>query len=92
MKIVATKTPNYQTREITYEFYVEDKVIIPTKEQEDFVKDYLKQKGLPINENTYSLALRRLIVGGDIESKFGSSYFIDRTNKRKDEQENAMNR
>ena len=29
MKIVATKTPNYQTREITYEFYVED---IPSKE------------------------------------------------------------
>ena len=74
-----------------YEFYVEGKVIIPTKEQEDFVKDYLKQKGIPVNENTYSLALRRLIVGGDIESKFGSRYFIDRTNKRKDEQENAMN-
>ena len=39
----------------------------------------------------YSIALRRLIVGGDIQSKFSENYFMDRTEGRKKNQESSLN-
>lgn len=73
-----------------YEFYVDGKIIVPTKEQEQLVKDYLKQNNIVLNEMTYSLALRRLIIGGDVQSKFDKNYFIERTYEHKREQESTL--
>ena len=60
-----------------YEYSIDGEVIIPTQEQQEVVKNYLKSNNIPINEFTYCLALRRLIVGGDIESKFDREYLLN---------------
>ena len=61
-----------------YEYSIDGEVIIPTKYQQDFIKYYLKSNNVPVNELTYNLALRRLIVGGDIKSKFDKNYLVDK--------------
>ena len=52
------------------QFLVDGKPIPPTEEQVKFVKDFFKQNHIAMNEVNFTYALRRLIVGGDIESKF----------------------
>ena len=54
------------------EYIVGDKVIKPTEEQVAAVKQYLFSNHIPVNEDTFNLAMRRLIRGGDIESKYGN--------------------
>ena len=77
--------------DIKYEYYIDGKIIIPSEEQEQFVKTYLKENNIPLNDRMYSIALRRLIVGGDIQSKFSENYFMDRTEGRKKNQESSLN-
>ena len=52
------------------QFVIDGKMTPPTEEQVDFVKQYLKRHKIALNEMTYTYALRRLIVGGDINTKF----------------------
>lgn len=83
---------NLQDAKITtkYEFCIDDKLIAPTEEQQQFVRSYLKENSAPVNDMTYFLALRRLIIGGSIESKFDKTYFIDRTHLHKSKQESSL--
>jgi len=68
-----------------YEYFINDDIVIPTAQQEQEVKNYLIKNGVVVNDFTYSLAMRRLIIGGDIESKYGKKYFMDRVNAKKNE-------
>ncbi|MBQ7798368.1 MAG: hypothetical protein IJ371_04525 [Clostridia bacterium] len=52
------------------QFLVDGKPIPPTDEQVAYVQEYLKQHKIALNEVTYTYALRRLIIGGDINSRF----------------------
>ena len=74
-----------------YEFLINDEMVVPTEEQQEFVKNYLKSNKIPVNELTYSLALRRLIVGGDIESKYDKDYLINKAKESKQKDQEVKN-
>jgi hypothetical protein len=69
----------------SYEYYIDGRTIIPSEEQKQYVINYLRSNNIPVNELSFCLALRRLIVGGDIESKFDKTYLIDKANNMKSE-------
>ena len=58
------------------EFIIGDQIVSPTQEQIDYVKDYLRQNKVAVNEITYTYALRRLMLGGDINSKFDTGCLV----------------
>jgi len=74
-----------------YEYFINGEIVTPTEEQQEFVKNYLKSNNVPVNEITYSLALRRLIVGGDIESKFDKYYLVNKATERGEKDQEIKN-
>ena len=56
------------------EFNRDGKLVKPTPEQEEATKQYLAEHNLPINDLIYFYALRRLVTGGDLNSKFDAEY------------------
>lgn len=73
-----------------YAFYIDGKEIKTTQEHDKVVKNYLRANGVVLNEMTYYLALRRLMVGGDIESKFDKNYFTSRVDALKSDRESGL--
>lgn len=69
----------------SYEYYIDGCTKIPSKQEIQYVINYLKNNNIPVNELSFCLALRRLIVGGDIESKFDKTFLIDKANNMKSE-------
>ena len=53
-----------------HEFLINGIPTCPTKEQVDYAIKYLRENHVAVNEENFSCALRRLIIGGDINSKF----------------------
>lgn len=44
--------------------------IKPTEQEKQIAINYLYQNNIPVNDTTYAKAVKRLIIGGDINSKF----------------------
>ena len=60
------------------EYVINDKIVKPTQEQQVFVKNYLESHKVPVNELTYNIAMQRLLVGGDVESKFDRMFLSEK--------------
>jgi len=74
-----------------YEYFIEGEIITPTEEQLAFVEKYLRDNNLPVNDKFFGLALRRLIVGGDINSKFEKDYLTNAALELKEKTEKVDN-
>lgn len=73
-----------------YQFTIDGVLRDPTEEEKAIAIDYLKQNNIAINDDTYYYAIRRLLVGGDINSKYDKDVLtieFDKNIKKKSDDE-----
>lgn len=70
---------NLQSKPImtTMSFSVDGKLREVTPEEHEIILEYIREHKLPINERIYNVLARRLLIGGDVSSKFGPLVISD---------------
>lgn len=70
---LAERYSTNQPLEASYAYMIDGNMRVATEDEINIAENYLKEKGTVVNSCTLSTVLRRLIIGGDMESKFSKT-------------------